>query len=170
MQFTERTPRSLLALDIATTTGYAFGALDGVIPTCGIWPLPTRDPLSRVGARIAVLENTLGEFLEKRKPELVVIAERFIGRTASNEVVLLLCALDGAVYGECWRARIPLRVQPESQVRSEMLGKRPRGTDWKALALGWCEGQGIDAIGHDAAEAALLWRWSRDEIVRRATV
>jgi hypothetical protein len=162
-------PRVLLALDVATTTGWAVGLLGDVRPRCGQWPLPRVHPHRLVlGAKVTALENTLSRFIEAEQVGLVVIAERFVGRSQAQ--IRTSFALDGAVESECNRAGIAMRVHPEQTVRNEMHGRHPRGTDWKALALLWCEREGIAVSGHDAADAALLWRWTRDELVRQARV
>jgi hypothetical protein len=59
-----RLPHRLLTLDVARLTGWAFAPITAVVPACGVWTLPVADPLDHLGARIAMLEDLLGEFLE----------------------------------------------------------------------------------------------------------
>lgn len=160
---------SLLALDLGRITGWAWAPLTETRPTCDVWLLPASDPLDVIGARVAVLENTLALALERWRPEWVVLAETFRGRNAS--LADSQAALMGAVRAECWRARVRLRVQPETTVRKEMLGRGAGRTEiMKPLALAWCARQGIETSDHNAADAAVLWRWTREELTRRLAV
>lgn len=161
-------PRAILSLDVATITGFAWGALADVVPLCGIWELPG-DPLLSVGRKVAALENTVIDFLNAQPTvDLVVLAERFVGRSIAQ--VRLSFALDGVVEAECWRRGLRLVKQPETTVRREMFGRTGRTDDMKAAALAWCARQGIAVPDHNGADAAVLWRWTRDELVRQRGV
>jgi Holliday junction resolvasome RuvABC endonuclease subunit len=163
-------PPRLAALDIARRTGVAWGSLTDLKPAVTNWPLPLTDPYPEtndaLAARIASLENTLEKFLKREAISLVVIAQRFPGRSQAQ--LASAYGLDGAVRSECWRAGVQLRWQPESTVRKEMLG-RGRGSTalMKRLAMRWCAVQGIAVRCDDEADAAVLWRWTRDETVRQ---
>lgn len=159
-------PLRLACLDIARRTGVAWGALSAVQPAVTHWPLPATDPVDALAARIAALENTLGAFLERERIGFVVIAQRFPGRSQAQ--LASAYGLDGAVRSECWRAGVRLRWQPEATVRKEMLGRGKGPTEvMKALAMRWCAVQGIEVRNDDEADAAVLWRWTRDEMVRQ---
>jgi Holliday junction resolvasome RuvABC endonuclease subunit len=159
-------PPRLLALDVARRTGVAWGDLSAVKPAVTNWPLPLTDPVDALAKRIAALENTLKTFLEREAISFVVIAQRFPGRSQAQ--LASAYGLDGAVRSECWRAEVRLRWQPESTVRKEMLGRGKGPTAvMKALAMRWCAVQGIEVRNDDEADAAVLWRWTRDEMVRQ---
>jgi hypothetical protein len=74
------------------------------------------------------------------------------------------------VQAECYRANIVCRVEAESRVRREMYGRSGRSEEMKAAALRFCRKEGIDVPTHDAAEAAVFWRWTRDELLRGANI
>lgn len=160
-----RLPHRLLTLDTARLTGWAFAPITAVVPICGVWELPREDPFDPLGARIAMLEDLLGEFLEAEGVDMVVICERFPPRTTLQMASGF--GLDGAVRAECRRHRIPLKWQPENQIRREVYGRAGRSEDMKAEAVAWCSLHGIVCPDHNAAEACVLWRWSRDELVRQ---
>lgn len=125
-----------------------------------------------MGARAVTLENTLADFIAAHGVEYVVLAERQViqGKQGGSWSVALGFGLDAVVQAECYRANIACRVTPESTVRRDMLGKAGRTEEMKALAVRWCRKQGIDVPTHDAAEAAVMWRWTRDELLRGANI
>lgn len=158
--------RYLVALDVGRITGFAHGPFSAVRAKCGSWPLPASDPVDPVGRRIAVLDNTLAAAFDLWRPSHVVLAERFpsrnLGEAAAN------FGLDGQVRAECWRRGIRLLVQPEGTVRKEMLGRGSGASEvMKALVMQWCGREGIEVPDHNAGDAAVLWRWARDELVRQ---
>lgn len=156
---------------MARGTGVAWGRIVDPIPTTRLWPLPRKDELDPVGARIAALDNTLSRFLDdlevdRLKPRWCVMAEPFMsrnmGETESN------FGLYGIVRAELWRRKIRLLRQPEGTVRKEVLGRGQAPTDeMKSLVSTWCERQGIPIEDHNCGDAAVLWRWTRDELLRQ---
>lgn len=160
-------PRFLVALDVGRTTGLAYGALSAVKPLCDSWALDRPDAKHNpVGARCAVLDHRLAEFFDAVNPSHLVMAERIPSRNAGEAASSF--GLDGIVLAECYRRGIRVLVQPEGTVRKEVLGRGTAPTDvMKALVLDWCDRQGIAVTDHNAGDAAVLWRWARDEIVRQ---
>lgn len=159
-------PAYLVALDSGRRFGWAHGPLGAVVPLCGYWQLPAKDDHDVVGARIANLENTLIAAFDEWQPGYVVMAEGFISRSRSDAESTL--GMVGQVRAECWRRRISFRVQPEGTVRREMLGRGSGPSEvMKALAMAWCRRLGIEAHDHNAADSAVLWKWTRDELVRQ---
>lgn len=157
-------PNRLATFDIATSTGVAWGPLSGWCVT-DVWPLPKHDPDDTLAARVAALENTTAKFLARECIDIVVIAARFPGKSQAQ--VSLAYALDSAVRVECWRQRIPLRWQSENTVRYEMFGYTGTRDVMKAQAMAWCRHHNIAVKNDDAADAAVLWAWTRNELVRK---
>lgn len=158
--------RSLLSIDLGAVTGWAFGGFADVRPECGAWPLPKTDPLDLGAARIAAFENTLGPALDRWEPSIVVCAEPFRSRNMGEAEAML--GLMGILRTEAWRRDLHVLRQPETTVRKEMLGRGrlPTG-DMKELVMRWCSAQGIEVSDHNSGDAAVLWRWARDELVRQ---
>jgi hypothetical protein len=158
---------ALLVLDLASVTGWAYGALGADAPQCGRWELGATDRLDIVGARAACLDNTLAAALDLWTDVTVCgMAEPIPGRNQSD--VAAMGAFVGIVRAECWRRRIRVLVQPESTVRKEMLGRGSGRSDvMKGLALQWCERHGISVPDHNAADAVVFWAWCRGELLRQ---
>lgn len=162
-------PRYLVALDVGRVTGFAHGPFGAIRPVCDSWELVhgRPDPANPVGQRIAVLENMLIPSFDAWMPSHVIMAERFASRNAGEAASSF--GLDGAVLAECWRRGIAVLVQPEGTVRKEMLGRGTGTTEvMKGLVLAWCAREGIEVPDHNAGDAAVLWRWARDELVRQS--
>lgn len=79
-----------------------------------------------------------------------------------------MLGLMGILRTEAWRRDLHVLRQPETTVRKEMLGRGrlPTG-DMKELVMRWCSAQGIEVSDHNSGDAAVLWRWARDELVRQ---
>ena len=158
--------RSLGSLDLGAVTGWAFGRFAEVRPAVGRWELPRTDPDNIAGARVAVLENTLILWLDEYRPSVLITAEPFKPRNIGEAIAKF--SLLGVVMAECWRRRIRCMVQPEQTVRKEMLGRGTGPTDqMKALSLAWAARQGIAVADDNEAEAAIMWRWARDELANQ---
>jgi Holliday junction resolvasome RuvABC endonuclease subunit len=158
--------RGLLSLDLGSVTGFAVGDVTDAVPYCDSWELPLSDPMDLLGARVAALENTLGPFLVEWAPAVVVMALAFTGRNAADQDAM--GAYYGMVRSECWRHDVRVLVQPEITVRTEVhgRGKHRTSAEWKQLAMIWCKRNAIIVPDHNAADAAVLWCWTRDEILR----
>lgn len=158
--------RSLLTIDVGKVTAWAFGGFADVRPRCGRWKLPDHDPRTVLGARVAALENSLSVALDDWRPSLIVMAEPFKSRNSAE--MMNKGALTGIVEAEAWRRDIDIRVQPEGTVRKEMLGRGSGPTElMKALAIAWCNRNGIAVADHNEADVCVLWRWARDDLVRQ---
>lgn len=158
--------RSLGSIDVAGVTGWAFGQVADVRPVVGHWKLPQTDGLDIVGARVGVLENTISAWLDEYRPSIIVTAEPFKPRNIGEAMSKF--SLLGVVRSECWRRNIRCLVQPEQTVRKEMLGRGTGSTEvMKRLALAWAARQGIEVADDNEADAAVLWRWTRDELVNQ---
>lgn len=162
-------PTSLATIDVGAVTGWAWGRFSWVRPECGSWPLGGKnDPIDPVGARIATLDNTLSAAFDRWLPSHVVLAEPLPSRNMREAISNF--GLLGQVLAECWRRNIFVLVQPEGTVRKEMLGRGGGSSEiMKSLVMDWCADNSIDAKDHNAGDAAVLWRWARDELARQVT-
>ena len=162
-------PPNLVAFDVAQRTGWAAGRFNDQRPETGVWILPAKDGLDVVGARIMSLENELIPALDRWQPLYVVMAEPFPSRNMAETESGF--GLQGLIRSECRRRSILILRQPESTVRKEILGRGHAPTDqMKRLVAQWCNHQGIAIADHNAGDAAVLWRWARDELVRQVRI
>jgi len=144
----------ILALDIATTTGWAFGSLGqkpfhGVIRTQG-----------GIGEKLASFSNILEELIRSYDPDLIVIEQPLhsIPRAGSSKSLRLLLGL--CAMAECvghWH-NIPVREVPMATWRKHFIGagRAPKGEprDWcKRQAMHRCEVLGWGEMSDDEAEA-----------------
>lgn len=144
-------------------TGFAVGCFTDVKPRCNYWDIPKRP----YGERFAIFENTLIAAINEWRPTFLVRAMPLIGGKVGMARARLALGWDTIIEATCYRMDVKAMEQPEGTVRKECL---PKGwnRDTEAAVMEWAKLQGIDVNGsHDAADSALLWRWTRDELVRQ---
>lgn len=146
---------NVLALDLATTTGFAIGAL-GARPRHGAIFLRGQEAASRQAALRDWLDDQ-----DKMEPITAVIVEAaLIGQFSSNAAEYLTIALHATLALWCYDLEIPLFPIAAATVRSSMLGtsRFKKGTA-KDNVLFWCKCNGFHATTHDAADAILTWSY-----------
>jgi hypothetical protein len=146
---------NVLALDLATCTGFAIGAL-GERPRHGAIMLRGQEPVHRQAALREWLDDQ-----DKLKPiQAVVVEAALIGQFSSNAAEYLTLALHSTLALWCYDLEIPLFPIASSTVRSGMLGtsRFKKGTA-KDHVVFWCKANGYAVATHDAADAILTWSY-----------
>ena len=153
-------PGGILALDLATRTGWAYGVPGGK-PVGGVWELPAG---ASNGRKFAALENQLWDALALHRPRLLILAASFTqGKAISGAEQLL--GLAAHVESSCYRHDVEVRKQAESTMRAHVLGKGASlgGRDAiKARVMSWCAEQGYRVVDDNQADATLAWRYACD--------
>jgi hypothetical protein len=151
----------VLALDLATTAGFAYGVVGGV-PFCG-----SHRFASKGASKPAIFGNALEwtiELLRECKPDVIAIEATlpttFVrGRTSknTNDVLVGLVAIVEAVAYV--RGIYKINEHTVSQVRSHFIDMNACAreeaklyTIRKCRSLGW-----LEAADDDAADACALW-------------
>lgn len=152
----------ILALDVATKTGAAYGPADG-IPTSWSWKLKTPDDIPTKAARQLGIE--LRDFLGSSKVELIVIeapiAPGALSHTNGN-TIRLLHGLSMVVHGIAGPYGIRCIEANVQTVRKHFLGAaRPENPKAHVLqrckALGWLD---VDCKDDNRADALSLWSFA----------
>jgi hypothetical protein len=162
-------PGGVLALDLSSCVGFAYGHVSDYCPLTGVWLLPQR---SGIGARYAAYENELIDALGRFKPSLVVmeapmrlyaqVAKK--GTEAAARQQYGLCAY---TEGECHRAGVKLYEEDVLPVRDRVIGRRIwqiKGAEVKVTIVAWCRDRGWPIVDHNAADAAVLWQNACDTL------
>ena len=153
-----RQPGGILALDLATRTGWAYG-LPGTKPIGGVWELP---PAASLGRKLASFENQLWDALALHQPRLLMLAASFTQGKAIAGAELLL-GLSAHVESSCYRHDAEVRKQAESTIRKHVLGHGASlgGREaCKARAMAWCAEQGYRVMSDDHADALVVWHYA----------
>lgn len=152
----------ILALDVATVTGFAFGKV-GSIPTSGSVRLKSPDDES--GRACRKLGIWLRDQFTLTKPDLVVVeAPLNIGGVISNPATIsLLHRLVGGVETICGPYGVRCASVNVQTVRRHFIGKgRPPNPKQEVLErckqLGWIDKTSKD---HDRADALALWDYAQ---------
>lgn len=151
----------VLALDLATTTGYAFGA-PGSIPTFG----DVR--FSKAGSSRAVTYRNFRTWLEEKwnrrdaQPDLIVFESPAVpsimaGRTNIDTIKLLVGLAEN--LEEWCLGKVELREASVSQVRVHFIGQNMKSALAKARTVERCRSLGWEVENTDQADACALWSY-----------
>jgi hypothetical protein len=171
------TPRKgILALDLSSVTGFAWGHHDAEIPVFGTWHLPVH--LGR-GATFAALENEIDDMLGGHTIPGVLAAEvvmeapldramQAVGEGRRNEAAAYQqFALAACTEATCYRHTVPCSAIHCNVARKNVIGSGmiPKGQA-KAVVLRYCAMRGWAVPDHNAADACVLWQ-HRASILKR---
>jgi hypothetical protein len=157
MMFTGR----VLALDLATTTGWAYGT-PGSIPQCG--HLRFSKPGTSRAATYRVFRRWLDETWGAREeiPELIVYESPAVGMHMGGKTnVDTLKLLSGlAEHLEEWAyQKTELREASVSQVRSHFIGQNLKSKIAKPMVFEQCLALGWEVETTDESDACALWHY-----------
>jgi len=153
----------VLALDLATAVGWAYGLPELREPMFGTWWLPK---IGGFGGRLASFENALIPFLEEHQPR-VVVCEAPLPLPAQNDmrVCRQQLGLSAIAYKEAYRASAAAEEIDAITVRMAILGfARPRNGKIKEAVTAWCHSRGWRVPDHNAADACMIWEWRRRQV------
>lgn len=159
-------PGGILALDLCSTVGHAYGQIDDRGPISGTWRLASLG----LGAMIASFENELEDMLVLHRPALIFVEAPLTPTAISNTTVWRQqLGLAGAAECASYRHSIRYAEQSASTVRSQILGttRHPKGGTIKDVVLAYCRKQGWDPCDHNAGDACVLWEFARREAQNR---
>lgn len=152
----------ILALDIASTTGWAEG-LPGERPVCGSIKFKGKQH-DRMAEMLIFLGNRLSAFRYRMVIFESPLDPRWMGKATNFATTRLLLGLFGVAEAVAIRTGHTPREASVSDVRLHMLGCRPKAADAKAMVMGKARELGFPDVGHDAADALMLWHYARDLI------
>ena len=152
--------KSVLALDLATKMGWAFGSLESPKPFSGVIVLPAVDR----GAQMLTAWNEISRLIQFHQPdEVVVEAINQVQTLQSGAAVEVLVGLSVVTQMACAHAEVPFFRVASTTIRSKILGtsKFPKGKAKEAVAA-HLAAVGITTADHNAADAVmawLYWKW-----------
>lgn len=151
----------ILALDLSSYVGWAYGLTDSATPEFGVWRLPH---IGGEGAKYATFENELAAFMLIRQPgSLVLEASLSLQALAGVSTIAVArqqLTLRGIAYSEAYRAAIPISEVSSDIVRLAVLGtSRFPKKQVKYEVVRYCREQGWRVPDHNSADACLVWQW-----------
>lgn len=170
----------VLALDLSTRTGYACGRRFDRYPTLrvGTWMLPSVIDGS-VGATLSALDLKLAQVVVDWDVEHIIFEAPFPpGEQSSTATARMLIGLPGIVEKVAHECGIDVTEGNLSSARKLVLGRGrvPWDRDLasrdpkaarkksrlatKAASMAWAEGQGIQRIDDNGADAAIMHRYA----------
>lgn len=151
----------VLALDTATTVGFAFGEI-GATPTWGAWNFTSKGGTGEV---LHKFRRQLVATCDEVKPILIVYESPYVPRqfyngppinpTTLRRLFALVGVVDEVAWGlgvECLEATVP-------EIAKFFLGNAKQGgrAAKKAATIKMCQLYGWDTVSDDAADALALW-------------
>jgi hypothetical protein len=156
----------VLAFDLATKTGIAFGRVGGKPSTASVY-LGKND-----AERWAKAISYCASMIESVSPDLVIVESAVGGAKASA----FLIGLVACVTGEATRRGVPVKSYFPATVRKHFLGKALTARDFpsksttaaraavKAAVVNKCRQLGWDVQDDNAADAAALWDFACSQV------
>jgi hypothetical protein len=151
-------PGGVLALDLASRVGWAYGCPGDRQPLCGAWILPPSDAGDH-GRKFAAMENELEDLLVIYRPVLILVEAPLPPTAVSNASTWAhQLGLSAIAASSAYRHDIRFRQQAASTIRLEILGTcRFPGGDPKDAIMDYCAGRGWTVPNHDAGDACITW-------------
>lgn len=151
---------NLVALDLATTTGWARGTVGKGEPESGSVRLVSTGATHNALAAGAI--RWLVEFTQNYKPDMIVIEapvrkDRWRSSTEANDITTgLIFLARGVLYS---RGIFDIRVAQVSAVRNFFIGGNPERKLAKIRTIGTCKALGWQPDDDNAADALALWAY-----------
>lgn len=142
----------ILALDLATNTGFAFGVPGIKTPRSGRMSLPDRG--AQLGTFALAFEDWLGPILDKGAPELVIFEAPILHRKNALLVVRKLTGLCWSTEVMCKRRGILCREVNNLELKRFFAG---HGWAQKYETIDVCRRYGWDPESDDEADALSIW-------------
>lgn len=144
----------ILALDLATITGWAWRAAGMSSPRCGAWNLAGRTH----AAGYAVLCDYLADAITLHAPRLIVYEAPLPPpkQTHANTARFLL-GLCAVVELVAYRRDVPVREASRQTACAKVVGN---GRATKDDVMAWARGRGFTPPTHDAADALVLLEYA----------
>ena len=153
--------RTVLALDLSTRTGWAFGSA-GSGPVHGVWLL---GKMSEGGRVFSCLMASLQDAIAVHQPDLVIMEAPLPpqAQTAANTARLQF-GLAAHVETVCFEHGVRLEEERAGDVRRAVLGTFRAD---KSTIIEWCQRQGWTPAEDNDADALVLLRYRLDVEARR---
>jgi Holliday junction resolvasome RuvABC endonuclease subunit len=154
-------PGGVLALDLSSNCGVAYGPIDSQRPWFACWRLPRT---GGEGARYAAFENELAAAMDAMQPSHIVLEAALslqaLASVSNIAVTRQQLTLRGVAYMEGYRASVAVTEVSSDIVRYAMLGQShfKKGTV-KSEVIRYCRERGIDVWDDNAADAILTFLW-----------
>lgn len=154
MSFTAQ--KKILALDVATTTGYCIGYPDKIIDS-GIFVL--KDKFSTYGIKCRYFEIWLENIMLKHKPDYIVFEMSF---GANKAAIIHGSELHGVLKNFCHKAEIDFKGYNPSDIKKFATGK---GNSGKPIMIAACmKNYNITPEDDNHADAIHLWHLANRDL------
>lgn len=151
-------PPTILALDVATTTGFCHGEAGGKIYFGSHRVCP---PGASHGEIQLAFWRWTADMIGAVSPKIIAVEApldpRAVAKTTNPETFMLLIALAESVAAVAWgRGIYNVRYERASDIRRHFIGKNPKRDEAKRLTMRQCKLLGHTVQTDDQADAIAL--------------
>jgi Holliday junction resolvasome RuvABC endonuclease subunit len=159
----------VLALDLGSTIGWAYGQLEWVEPWTGHITTPM---IGGQGARFQVLDTELIKMIEKWRPAKIAMESPLPPQSQSDtNAALILYGMRAIVVLLAHGFSIPISSISADLARNDLMGfsRIPGGKKGaiKDAVMAWVkQRKGWKVWNHNAADAAMIWAWHQRQLTK----
>jgi crossover junction endodeoxyribonuclease RuvC len=153
------TEKTILALDLAARTGWAFGAALDCSPLSG--SVRFAKPGASLGMVFSTCRTWVRDVALLHQPDVIVFEspmtpEHMAGRT-NAATIRLLVGLAAIVEEACFGRDV--REAKVIDIRRHFIGSNPRRAEAKTRTIAACRRLGFSPVDDNAADALALWHY-----------
>lgn len=159
-------PGGILALDLSSIVGYAYGPIEWARPISGRWLLKVKGELE--ADRYCRVGRTAYEEIARLRPAKVILeAPLPVFAMNSESSARQQYGLRGCVMAEVSAHGMNPEEISADLVRAALLGRThfPKGTV-KGHVMAWARAQGLNPIDDNEADAIALWAYYAGQLRR----
>lgn len=158
----EAAPGGVLALDLATKTGWCYGPIGAERPVWGVWQLPSPTEAGRQGA---AFRNQLLDAIDRYRPKLIMYEAALpAGAMPHAKTGELLIGLAFVADVACYDREVEARKEWPQTIRSKVMGPGNGRITSKqkndGMIVRWLQARGLPVEDHNAADAILAWMFA----------
>ena len=145
----------ILALDLATRTGFAYGEIGAPVPVFGARTFRSDEP----GEAIARFRGWLSAMIFNVKPTRIAFESPYINPHKVNMMVIRrLAAMAEFTLATAWELKIDIREHRPSEITKFFTGRaNMKREEKKRVTIDMCHRYGWQTLDDDAADALALW-------------
>jgi crossover junction endodeoxyribonuclease RuvC len=148
----------ILALDLATRSGWALGGPQDGCPKTGTWDFPGFS-VGCLNATLASLHASVTQFCIAAKVRIVAIEAPLLLPKRSPHTAIGLISMVGVARCAAYQRGANVVLENVQTVRRHFIGEA-RPDNPKEAVLERCELLGWPAVDDNAGDAAALWCWA----------
>ncbi|MGH6629377.1 MAG: hypothetical protein ACREB3_06570 [Burkholderiales bacterium] len=153
-------PGGILALDIASKSGWCYGVPPRDAPSSPLLLYRAVSVSGSIGAKCSQLFDFLDRLVTRTGPRAILFEAPLSRNFHTARITFSLCGIAEMV---AHRRHVPICKEAKPlTVRKHFVGKCRRGDDGKRDTIERCNALGFETSDSDEADAIALWHYARE--------